>query len=60
LAVNSVIVAFDNKTKASHIAQIAKINYVLAFDNEELLAVHKKAEFSVASIDIVIDNKFLR
>ena len=47
IAVDSVIDAPDNKTKASSIAEIAKINPVLVYGSEELLVALKEAEINV-------------
>ena len=47
IAVDSLIDAPDNKTKASCIAMIAMSNPVLVYGSEELLAALKEAEINV-------------
>jgi len=47
MAVDSVIDASENRTKALCISDIAKINPVLVHGSEELLTVLKEADINV-------------
>lgn len=47
MAVDSVIDAPDNKTKAQCIGDIAKTNPVLVYGSEELLTALKEADINV-------------
>lgn len=60
MAVDSVVDAPDNKTKAQGISDIAKVNPVLVYGSEELLAALEEAGIKVLQVNDKIDYNPLR